>query len=90
MKETERKLTQVEECECFKTCHVNGSTHPDGATWKQDCDICSCVVGYQFFDTFVGKIISLKTTRSLKINDKLLKHYNSIFYTLSFSCSMVK
>ncbi|XP_076331201.1 protein kinase C-binding protein NELL2-like isoform X2 [Tachypleus tridentatus] len=43
--EAENRLTVVEECECRKSCHVNGSIHPDGASWKQACDICSCMKG---------------------------------------------
>ncbi|RWS27877.1 protein kinase C-binding protein NELL2-like protein, partial [Leptotrombidium deliense] len=45
LRETERRLAAVEECECFKSCQINGTFHPDGATWKQDCDICSCQRG---------------------------------------------
>ncbi|XP_076334234.1 protein kinase C-binding protein NELL2a-like isoform X2 [Tachypleus tridentatus] len=43
--EAEKRLTVVEECECRKSCQINGSIHPDGASWKQACDICSCLGG---------------------------------------------
>uniref|UniRef100_A0A1B6DC00 Protein kinase C-binding protein NELL2 n=1 Tax=Clastoptera arizonana TaxID=38151 RepID=A0A1B6DC00_9HEMI len=38
-------MNRVEECDCQKSCMVNGSIHADGASWQKDCDICSCVHG---------------------------------------------
>jgi len=43
--ETQLRLQNVEECDCFKSCLVNGTLHSEGSSWKQDCDICSCVHG---------------------------------------------
>ena len=40
----EVRISHVEECDCQKSCRVNGSVHPDGATWQRGCDICACVV----------------------------------------------
>jgi hypothetical protein len=40
----EGRISRVEECDCQKSCRVNGSVHPDGATWQRGCDICACVV----------------------------------------------
>lgn len=40
----EGRIGRVEECDCQKSCRVNGSVHPDGATWQRGCDICACVV----------------------------------------------
>ncbi|XP_065334264.1 protein kinase C-binding protein NELL1-like isoform X3 [Cloeon dipterum] len=42
---TEARIRVVEECDCQKSCRVNGSVHSDGATWQRDCDLCSCVKG---------------------------------------------
>ena len=44
LKDSERKLKELETCDCFKSCNVNGSVQPDGSTWKQDCNICYCHV----------------------------------------------
>ncbi|XP_054266741.1 protein kinase C-binding protein NELL2-like isoform X1 [Macrosteles quadrilineatus] len=41
----EGKISRLEECDCQKSCTVNGSIHADGASWQHDCDICSCVHG---------------------------------------------
>ncbi|GFY64561.1 protein kinase C-binding protein NELL1 [Trichonephila inaurata madagascariensis] len=41
----EHHISSLQQCECEKSCVVNGSTHPDGSTWKHGCDICSCVHG---------------------------------------------
>ncbi|XP_069703335.1 protein kinase C-binding protein NELL1-like isoform X3 [Periplaneta americana] len=41
----EGRISHVEECDCQKSCRVNGSVHPDGATWQRGCDICACVHG---------------------------------------------
>nr|CAH7721018.1 unnamed protein product [Callosobruchus chinensis] len=41
----EQRIGRVEECDCQKSCQVNGSVHADGATWQIGCDICSCVHG---------------------------------------------
>ncbi|XP_054015897.1 protein kinase C-binding protein NELL1-like isoform X1 [Hylaeus anthracinus] len=41
----EGRISKVEECECQKSCRINGTVHEDGATWKKDCQQCSCVHG---------------------------------------------
>ncbi|XP_065158620.1 protein kinase C-binding protein NELL1-like isoform X2 [Atheta coriaria] len=41
----EGRIGKVEECDCPKSCWVNNTLHPDGATWEQDCDLCTCVHG---------------------------------------------
>ncbi|XP_020277475.1 protein kinase C-binding protein NELL1-like isoform X3 [Pseudomyrmex gracilis] len=41
----EGRISKVEECECQKSCRVNGTVHEDGATWLKDCQECSCVHG---------------------------------------------
>ncbi|XP_015913510.1 protein kinase C-binding protein NELL2 isoform X1 [Parasteatoda tepidariorum] len=41
----EHHISSLQQCECQKSCIFNGSTHPDGSTWKHACDICSCVHG---------------------------------------------
>ncbi|XP_025268414.1 protein kinase C-binding protein NELL1 isoform X3 [Camponotus floridanus] len=41
----EDRISEVEECECQKSCRANGTVHEDGATWKEDCQHCSCVHG---------------------------------------------
>lgn len=41
----EQHISSISECECQKSCYVNGSVHHDGSTWKNGCDICSCVHG---------------------------------------------
>lgn len=40
----EGRISKVEECDCVKSCDVNGTLHADGASWERDCDICACVV----------------------------------------------
>ncbi|KAL1116125.1 hypothetical protein AAG570_005620 [Ranatra chinensis] len=41
----EGRISKVEECDCQKSCSINGSVHADGATWQHNCEICSCVHG---------------------------------------------
>ncbi|KAL0128221.1 hypothetical protein PUN28_003463 [Cardiocondyla obscurior] len=41
----EGRISKVEECECQKSCRVNGTVHEDGATWVKGCQHCSCVHG---------------------------------------------
>lgn len=43
--EAEERIASVEQCECQKSCRVNGTVRPDGSIWKQDCDICTCAQG---------------------------------------------
>lgn len=43
----EARIGRVEECDCQKSCRINGSVHADGATWQKGCDICACVVSRQ-------------------------------------------
>ncbi|XP_044017973.1 protein kinase C-binding protein NELL1-like isoform X4 [Aphidius gifuensis] len=41
----EGRISKVEECECQKSCRINGTVHEDGATWEKGCQQCSCVHG---------------------------------------------
>ncbi|XP_073996659.1 protein kinase C-binding protein NELL2a-like isoform X2 [Rhodnius prolixus] len=41
----ESRISDVEVCDCIKSCSVNGTVRADGASWQVDCDICSCVHG---------------------------------------------
>ncbi|XP_023014295.1 protein kinase C-binding protein NELL1 isoform X2 [Leptinotarsa decemlineata] len=41
----ESRISKVEECDCHKSCHLNGTIYADGAKWQSKCDICSCVHG---------------------------------------------
>ncbi|KAJ8986084.1 hypothetical protein NQ317_003379 [Molorchus minor] len=41
----EKRLEKVEECDCQKSCHMNGTVHADGATWQSGCELCACVHG---------------------------------------------
>ncbi|XP_043475932.1 protein kinase C-binding protein NELL1-like, partial [Leptopilina heterotoma] len=41
----EKRIKKLEDCECEKSCRVNGTVHDDGATWEKDCQQCSCVHG---------------------------------------------
>uniref|UniRef100_T1J5F5 Protein kinase C-binding protein NELL2 n=1 Tax=Strigamia maritima TaxID=126957 RepID=T1J5F5_STRMM len=45
LEEAELRIASVEECDCRRSCTINGSTFLDGVTWRQDCDICTCVKG---------------------------------------------
>lgn len=59
----------MEECDCQKSCVVNGSVHADGASWQRDCDICSCVVSLAARS--IGKLMSelnLIILKTLNIN----------------------
>ncbi|KAE8753166.1 hypothetical protein FOCC_FOCC000089, partial [Frankliniella occidentalis] len=40
----EVRVARTEECDCQKSCRINGSVHADGATWQKGCDVCACVV----------------------------------------------
>ncbi|KAF4524544.1 hypothetical protein B566_EDAN002818 [Ephemera danica] len=42
---TVARVSKLEECDCQKSCRVNGSVHADGATWQRDCELCACVRG---------------------------------------------
>ncbi|KAK6617717.1 hypothetical protein RUM43_013945 [Polyplax serrata] len=41
----EGRISKLEECDCRKSCTVNGSEHQDGASWQIGCDICRCKRG---------------------------------------------
>ncbi|XP_059141488.1 protein kinase C-binding protein NELL1-like [Physella acuta] len=42
----EERLSGLEQCECLKYCHVNGTQRQDGETWKKDtCNRCMCKNG---------------------------------------------
>ncbi|XP_074600127.1 protein kinase C-binding protein NELL1-like isoform X2 [Brevipalpus obovatus] len=45
VKEQEKRLSSLEECQCLKHCQVNGTTQNDGSSWTQGCDICTCEKG---------------------------------------------
>lgn len=49
----EHHIAALQQCECQKSCVANGSNHPDGSTWKNGCDICSCVVCIYLFINFL-------------------------------------
>nr|CAD7393764.1 unnamed protein product [Timema cristinae] len=40
----EGRINRVEECDCQKSCRINGTVHADGASWRKGCDNCFCVV----------------------------------------------
>ncbi|CAH1159443.1 unnamed protein product [Phaedon cochleariae] len=41
----ESRITEVEQCDCHKSCYNNDSIYADGAKWQNGCDLCSCVHG---------------------------------------------
>ncbi|KYN34519.1 Protein kinase C-binding protein NELL1 [Trachymyrmex septentrionalis] len=41
----EGRISKVEECECQKSCRVNGTIHDDGESWSKGCQHCSCLHG---------------------------------------------
>ncbi|XP_034247207.1 protein kinase C-binding protein NELL1-like [Thrips palmi] len=41
----EVRVARTEECDCQKSCRINGSVHADGATWQKGCQVCACVQG---------------------------------------------
>nr|CAD7260549.1 unnamed protein product [Timema shepardi] len=41
----EGRINRVEECDCQKSCRINGTVHADGASWRKGCDNCFCVHG---------------------------------------------
>ncbi|KAG5897029.1 hypothetical protein JTB14_021751 [Gonioctena quinquepunctata] len=41
----ESRISKVEECDCHKSCHLNGTIYADGQKWQNECDLCSCVHG---------------------------------------------
>jgi len=46
--ESEKKISKLEECECTKSCRLEGGiVRQDGSTWAQDdsCQTCSCSQG---------------------------------------------
>ncbi|XP_074600122.1 protein kinase C-binding protein NELL2-like isoform X2 [Brevipalpus obovatus] len=45
VKEQEKRLSSLEECQCLKNCQFNGTTQYDGSSWTQGCDICTCEKG---------------------------------------------
>ncbi|XP_018562983.1 protein kinase C-binding protein NELL1-like isoform X3 [Anoplophora glabripennis] len=42
---TERRISKIEECDCQKSCRVNGTINADGATWQNGCQLCACMHG---------------------------------------------
>lgn len=49
----EGRITKVEECDCLKSCSINGSVYADGANWQRDCEMCACVVSIHYFLCFI-------------------------------------
>ncbi|XP_032793634.2 protein kinase C-binding protein NELL1 isoform X2 [Daphnia magna] len=45
LEHAEERLTQLEQCDCPRSCSVNGTVHADGTSWHSDCDVCSCHKG---------------------------------------------
>ena len=44
LEDAEERLTQLEQCDCPRSCSVNGTVYTDGASWNADCQVCSCRV----------------------------------------------
>lgn len=40
----EARLARLEQCDCQKSCFINGTALPDGSTWEKDCNHCTCKV----------------------------------------------
>ena len=40
----EDRLTQLEQCDCPRSCSVNGTVYPDGDSWQSECELCTCSV----------------------------------------------
>ncbi|XP_046442081.1 protein kinase C-binding protein NELL1-like isoform X2 [Daphnia pulex] len=45
LEHAEERLTQLEQCDCPRSCSVNGTVHADGSSWNSDCEVCSCHKG---------------------------------------------
>ena len=54
LKAAERRLEEVENCECTRGCDFNGSHYHDGQTWSPDlCTSCTCSVSCLTYFTFI-------------------------------------
>lgn len=41
----ENRVSRLEECECKKSCNINGTKKEDGEEWNVGCDVCKCEHG---------------------------------------------
>lgn len=56
LEHAEERLTQLEQCDCPRSCSVNGTVHADGSSWNSDCEVCSCHVSPT---TFIHYLLNL-------------------------------
>lgn len=59
MEDAEERLTQLEQCDCPRSCSVNGTVYTDGASWHSDCEVCSCRVSP---DILTQRVIAIQIT----------------------------
>ncbi|XP_052873362.1 protein kinase C-binding protein NELL1-like [Anopheles cruzii] len=43
--EAEKRVSYIEECDCKKSCSINGTTKNDGDAWDVGCSRCECRQG---------------------------------------------
>lgn len=43
--EAEKRVSYIEECDCKKSCLINGTTKNDGDAWDIGCSRCECRQG---------------------------------------------
>ncbi|KFB38252.1 AGAP010335-PA-like protein [Anopheles sinensis] len=43
--EAEKRVSYIEECDCKKSCLINGTTKNDGEVWNVGCSRCECKQG---------------------------------------------
>ncbi|BFZ10188.1 hypothetical protein BsWGS_13227 [Bradybaena similaris] len=46
LSKAEERLTDLEQCQCLRSCHDNGTLRSEGQQWKRDnCNLCRCQNG---------------------------------------------
>lgn len=48
LEDAEDRLTQLEQCDCPRSCPVNGTIYADGDSWQSECELCTCSVSTYF------------------------------------------
>jgi hypothetical protein len=78
LEHAEERLTQLEQCDCPRSCSVNGAVHADGSSWNSDCEVCSCHVSLQ------SHLHIFDNTAEIWIGIEWLTPHSSFFFPFSW------
>ena len=69
LEESEQKISKLEECDCHKSCRLDGEVKRDGSTWAREytCQVCSCLVSKMLSGTpLTTKFAEVKSFQGYK------------------------